>query len=140
MVGLILMMGVSLFLGFNLYKAQEKILTLSAQIEQQSPPEGNKPTANTLTRVYQYDGLSLKITGRNNSNKQLEQVCVFSVVNFGTPNEIYFYLNGVEKTAENQNNCPRESQATLTENGNWEFQHTFGYQQDRVIKVEELYK
>lgn len=114
-------------------EAEVKIANLS---EVKQPSSGSEEIS--WKTLYQDKKLSLKIKGRiNQSEQQLKQICVLSVVG---KNE--FYVRGVLRNNENTNEstCQKSSIASLKTNGTWNFEYDFPDQNDRTIRVEKIYK
>ncbi len=144
------MAGVSTFLGFRLHKAQIKIADLSAKIEQlETKPDLSKPTKITQTIVdrdeqlswetlYQDKALLLTIKGRNESELQLDKICVLSVKKIENDDDLNeFYLSGDKRVDEN--NCHKPSIVIPKEDGIWELEYLFTDQKSRTIRVEKIY-
>lgn len=119
---ILVMTGVSLFLGFSLLQAQVKIAELSWGTKQIS-----------WETSYQDEKLQLKIKGRiNQSELQPKEICILPVVN-----QEELYVDG--KPKENKNLCQKSSIANLEKDGTWNFEYTFKDQNHRTIRVEEIY-
>ena len=158
LIGLILTTGVSIFLGFSLHKAQVKRAYLSAKIDRletkidqlEMKLNLSNPTKITQTIVdqdeqlswetlYQDKELLLTIKGRNESELQLDKICVLSVTKIeNEDNENEFYLSGDERV--NKNDCQKSSLFIPETDGTWKLKHIFSDQTSRTIRVEKIYK
>ncbi|MDY7021705.1 MAG: hypothetical protein SWJ54_10135 [Cyanobacteriota bacterium] len=130
------MTGVSLFLGYSLYKAQVEIAQLETRVTQNVQTIVT-PDEELSWEVSNQDNISiLKIQGINKSERQPDQICVLLVKNEENK-ENEFYLSQKKRT--DKDNCRKPSLVIPDREGQWNLEHTFTEEKSRTIRVEKIY-
>ncbi|MEL7035127.1 MAG: hypothetical protein AAFO04_05845 [Cyanobacteria bacterium J06592_8] len=127
------MTGVSLFLGYSLYKAQVKIAQLETRVTQNIQTIVTPDEELSWEVSNQDNSPVLKIQGINKSERQPDKICVLLVEN----EENEFYLNRNKRV--DKDNCRKPSIIVPDQEGNWDLEHTFTEEKSRTIRVEKIY-